>query len=208
MTTQLPSIPDWSVRAVFRKNVKELRKEARNLTQQALADRLEELDWQGHMSSATIAKIEKGERQVKIEEAIMIAKALCVGLVDLLRPPPGQSIATGRWLHSSITREVCGEAPWTKGSEFGRLPDEDDHWPISGWYSFRHSSGGLGAVWKLVGDLRGTVDVWDMYGPADSTPEFDLQVADKVDRIADLIAGHLKHWADSVRTEDRFGEPR
>ena len=129
MTTQLPSIPDWSVRAVFRKNVKELRKEARNLTQQALADRLEELDWQGHMSSATVAKIEKGERQVKIEEAIMIAQALRVGLVDLLRPPPGQSIAIGRWLHPGITRQVCGEAPWTKGFEPGRLPDEDEHWP-------------------------------------------------------------------------------
>ena len=91
MTAHRPPIQDWTVRAVFRKNVKDLRKEARNLTQQALAERLEELDWQGHMSSATIAKIEKGERQVKIEEAIMIAQALRVGLVDLLRPPPGQS---------------------------------------------------------------------------------------------------------------------
>ena len=74
------------VGATFAQRLREART-ARGWTQQELVDRLGELG--EPMDRTTLAKIEKGKREVRLDELVAIAAALDVAIVHLLFPIGG-----------------------------------------------------------------------------------------------------------------------
>lgn len=80
------SDPDRTVEAIFARRLREARK-ARGWTQQDLVDRLDELgvEW----DRTTLARIEKRQRKVGLEEFVAIAAALDVAPIYLFLPIEG-----------------------------------------------------------------------------------------------------------------------
>jgi transcriptional regulator with XRE-family HTH domain len=73
-----------SVRTVFAERLRELR-ESRHLNQQQLATRLDE-EFDIKLDRTAIAKIENGDRNVSIEDAVAFAAALNVSPIMLMSP--------------------------------------------------------------------------------------------------------------------------
>lgn len=74
---------------VFARRLREARN-ARRWTQQDLVGRLAELD--AAMDRTVLARIEKGQRDVRLEEAVALAAALDVALVNLILPIEGDRL--------------------------------------------------------------------------------------------------------------------
>jgi transcriptional regulator with XRE-family HTH domain len=77
---------DRRIKAIFARRLREARS-ARGWTQQYLADRLIEMGVK--MDRTAIARVERGQREVRLEELVAIAAALDVALVYLLFPIDG-----------------------------------------------------------------------------------------------------------------------
>jgi transcriptional regulator with XRE-family HTH domain len=99
------------VGAVVARRIREAR-EARKpkWTQQDLARALVELG--SPMDRTTVAKIEKGQRPVRVEELVAIAAALDVAPVYLLVPPRGEGTIA---LTPKLTVDVAKARGWARG---------------------------------------------------------------------------------------------
>lgn len=103
---------DLNPDAVFGDHLRRMRAEA-GLTQQQLSDKMAEAGipmWQ-----STVAKIEAGQRQVSIGEAVRFAAALGIGLSELIDGQMGD-LLSGQLRIASLEYRV---------SELTRLRDED-----------------------------------------------------------------------------------
>jgi transcriptional regulator with XRE-family HTH domain len=148
------------VEDVLARRLRQLRAE-RDLSQEALAEVIASYGrWKP--AKLGIARIEQGNRKVKVEELLDLAAALEVGVVDLLRPYPGEFVEVGPYQRHRIAEQIAGEVAWSDRRNFRSVfqPPGGD-WRVAfvegeapRAFSFRQTEGNYGYLWELLADLR------------------------------------------------------
>jgi transcriptional regulator with XRE-family HTH domain len=116
MTKRAEAVPD-----AFRRQMRFLRKE-RGWTQQDLSDRLASLGWD--VDRTALLRIEKGEREVALAEALLISAALNVPPVWLFLPI--EDGVKARLAPDAPSRTVEELREWFVGRADYWGPEEDD----------------------------------------------------------------------------------